>query len=373
MDSGFEKPTKQRNIIAVVGNGFDIQVLQDYGYSVDTRYESFYHFLKLHSFSEGNLIFKEMERLRQAGKENWSDVEGAVGALLSANRAIANQLRTALLELQAQFSDFLDMAIPSSLLVDLGEDSMDRSLAVESLAKFLGDLDENEYRNLKFPSRSENFDIYNFLFFNFNYTPLLDNFIYLDQKQFDPLRYRTVDRNFRFEGNPSDVSGAAVRPGDYFSSYVMTEIVHPHGNQGVPRSLLFGVDTPEIVSGNQDQALRLAKPFWAQHERRYGHLFEDTELFILFGCSLGESDRWWWKSIADAIGRECTCPGGIESFHPEMIIYWYNSEESKITADDVRRKFLESAGKVERYDELKEYIRVVMYDSATERTWLKTS
>lgn len=366
------KRQKQRNIVGIVGNGFDIQALRDHGATIDTRYESFFHFLKLHSFNENNPIFKEMERLRQAGKENWSDVENVVGELLSTNHANAIELSDALLEMQAQFAEFLDLAIPGSLLVSLGRDSMDRRLAVKTFAGFLEDLTLNEYRALTFPKRSAHFDLYNFVFFNFNYTPLLDNYIYLDQKQFDPLPFKTVDRNFVFQANPKGFSNVDIQPHDTFSSYLLTETVHPHGTQGVPRSLLFGIDTPETARGNQDERLRLAKPFWAQNERRYSHLFPETELFIIFGCSLGESDRWWWKSIADVLGQESTYSGTEEKFTVEAIIYWHNPG-NVYTADDVRRQFLASADRTEKFDQLKDHIRVVLFDSKQSRVWLNTS
>lgn len=358
--------------MAFVGNGFDVQVMLDYDSPIDTRYTSFYHFLKLRSFNTENPILQEMERLRAADKENWSDVESVVGEMLAANGVRAGELAEALREMQGQFSEFLSLAVPSTLLTSLGADSMDNDRAIESLAGFLGDLGPEQYKLTSFPAGIGNFDIYNFVFVNFNYTPLLDDFIFLDQKQFDPLPFKTVDRNFVFRGNPSDVHGATVRPGDTFSSYVMTEVVHPHGHQSIPRSLLFGIDEPTRKGGNQDMTLRLAKPFWAQNERRYKHLFDDTELFIVFGCSLGESDRWWWRHIAESLGqgRERSGQGG--SYQPEMIIYWYNGGTQALTEMQVREKFLLAAGMTDRGNTA-DFIHVVLYDASTDRCWLNTS
>ena len=132
--------------MAFVGNGFDIQVMKDYASPIDTRYESFYHFLKLRSFNEENLIFKEMGILQRNNKKNWSDVESIVGELLSSNRAEASQLNEDLRDIQVQFSEFLELAVPNSLLANIGNESMDRSLAVTSLKGFLGDLSAEEYR-----------------------------------------------------------------------------------------------------------------------------------------------------------------------------------------------------------------------------------
>lgn len=327
MSSGFTSPVKQRNIVSFVGNGFDLQAMYNYGAKTNTRYESFFHFLKLRSFNTENLIYREMERLKQdgkeeqGGKEDWSDVEAIVEGLFRRDRSATARLVVDLREMQQFFAEFLDFAVPSALLIQLGEHSMNEKLALASLQGFLKDLSDDSYRQLTFPTRCDNFDAYNFVFFNFNYTSIFDNYIYLDQQQFDPMPNRTVDRNFSFEGNPGQVSKARIRPGDVFSSYVMTEIVHPHGAQGIPRSLLFGIDTPEAVAGNRDQALRLAKPFWAQNQIRYGHLFNDTELFIIFGCSLGESDRWWWSKIAESLSHAMSYAGSDDSFQAELIIY----------------------------------------------------
>lgn len=371
-DAGFSSPGSQHNVMAFVGNGFDIQVMGDYESPIDTRYTSFYHFLKLRSFNEDNPILREMETLRDSGKENWSDVESVVGDLLVTRRAGPDWLAAALREMQGQFSEFLDLAVPSTLLSNLGADSMDGDLAVKSLAGFLGDLDDEEYKRVGFPGGINNFDIYNFVFINFNYTSLLDDLIYLDQKQFDPLPYKTVDRNFDFKGNPNRVTNAAVSPGDHFSSYLMTDVVHPHGHQSIPRSLLFGIDEPSQRRGNTDRTLRLAKPFWAQNERRYEHLFRDTELFIIFGCSLGESDRWWWRHVADALGQERLRPDGGASYRPELIVYWFNGGSQKLTKSEVRSKFLGSAGITDMGDRA-DHIHVVLHDGSTDRVWLNTS
>jgi len=371
-DAGFSQPGRQHNVMAFVGNGFDIQVMRDYESPVDTKYTSFYHFLKLRSFDADNPILQEMESLRDAGKEDWSDVEGVVGDLLAKKRVRPDDLTGALREMQGEFSEFLSLAVPSTLLTRLGADSMDNDLAIKSLAGFLGDLEPEEYLRTRFPGNVGNFDIYNFVFINFNYTPLLDDFVYLDQKQFDPLPYKTVDRNFVFKGNPNRVEGALVRPGDTFSSYVMSEVIHPHGHQSIPRSLLFGIDEPPQRGGNQDQALRLAKPFWAQNDRRYEHLFEDTELFIVFGCSLGESDRWWWRRIAESLGQDRQRFDYGGGYQAELIIYWHNGGPQQLTAQEVRKRFLEAADMTAPSD-VEDFIHVVLHEPWTDRSWLNTS
>lgn len=244
---------------------------------------------------------------------------------------------------------------------------------------FLSDLSEDQYRASKVPT-GENLELYNFVFVNFNYTSLLDDFIYLDQDQFRPLLYKSGDRNCTFHNNPRGVSPHRIKPKDLSASYLMTQVIHPHGQQSVPRSLLFGIDEPADRGGNQDPRLRLAKPFWAQNKARYEHLFEDTALFIIFGCSLGAVDRWWWRNVAEALRqprdahknrKECPFANHDEcTYTPELIIYWYNGGPDKLTEDQVRERFFDGAGCA---DDPGALIHVILYDDKTERIWLRTN
>lgn len=68
-EAEYEKLKKQHNIMALVGNGFDIQIMHDFAQPSDTRYETFYHYLKFRSFDEENVIVKQMEALLEAGNE----------------------------------------------------------------------------------------------------------------------------------------------------------------------------------------------------------------------------------------------------------------------------------------------------------------
>ncbi|WP_040281506.1 AbiH family protein [Tessaracoccus massiliensis] len=377
----FGDVTVQRNVMAFVGNGFDIQTLNDYQSRVDTRYTHFHDFLEQRHFDPNDPILKKMQRLKKEGVSDWSDVEGAVDRLLEQpgwQQQIA-ELSTALRKLQGQFAEFLDRVIPSTLLTDLGRDSSRNMWARESLMAFLYDLPDDAYRASRFPTYV-NQELYNFVFVNFNYTSLLDDYIYLDQEQFDPLPNKREDRNCTFHNNPRGVTNAAVRPGDLSSSYVIAEVVHPHGQHSIPRSLLFGIDEPATSSNNHDPRLRLAKPFWAQTRPRYGHLFEDTALFIIFGSSLGAVDRWWWRNIAEALSQEQfshgpsdRCPNTDHqrcTYRPELIIYWYNDPASPMTEDEVREKFFNGAGCKAAEEAL---IHVVLHDTGTERVWLRTN
>ena len=147
---------------------------------------------------------------------------------------------------------------------------------------------------------------------SYNYTSLLDNYLYLDKNQFDPHYWSSADRNFFFF---PDLKNSLVYPPTQWSSYLVTDIIHPHGVQDVPRSILFGVDIPDYNKGTSPEK-RLIKSYWAQYEVKYESYFNDTELFIIFGMSLAKTDGWWLDHIFDSILNRGA----------EVIIYKYGSE-----------------------------------------------
>ena len=53
-------------------------------------------------------------------------------------------------------------------------------------------------------------------------------------------------------------------------------------------------------------------------------------MFIIYGCSIGESDKWWWSKIYDKVSNN----------NAELIIYNYGSEERDVVID----KFIRSCG-----------------------------
>ncbi len=359
----FDAVRTQLNIMAIVGNGFDIQVLSDLGSQTDTCYESFYHFLKYRKFNAENRLVLLMEELREHGEENWSDVEAAIGKLISDGTASTSQVATDLRELQAEFSSFLDSVATPEVLTRLGNLSVDQEGAMTSFTEFLGDIqDADEYNSMDLPRRLNIGDLLNFRFINLNYTTLLDDFVYLDQIQFDPHPFRWSDRNLNFHPNPRGHAGALERQDFRMASYLVSEVIHPHGVQNIPRSLLFGVDSAD------PRSQKLSKPYWAQNEVKYGDLFDQTQLFIIFGCSLGDSDRWWWRKIASAL---------VEIEDAELILYWRRGpKQTAIDEAAIREVFADAVGEGIADDlstVLEDKVRVVLYDDSTPRAWLNTN
>lgn len=358
----FRDARNQYNIMALIGNGFDIQALSGIGSKVDTRYESFYHFLKYRHFDPTSRIVGRMESLRgKAG--NWSDVENAIEQLCLVDQVSSSAVAREVKSIQREFALFLNQVATPEVLSLLGEKAVAHNLTMTSFTEFLGDIDDaDEYRKMRLPSRLDIGDVFNFKFINFNYTTLLDDFVFLDQEQFDPHPYQVSDRNIDFHPNPRGHARAQERKDFRMVSYLVSDVVHPHGLQYTPRSLLFGIDEAD------GSARRLSKPYWAQNRVKYADLFTDTDLFIVFGSSLGLTDRWWWRAIVEGLR------GNDES---EMILYWRReSEGAEMTAQELREYFARSAGFNADPDVLNilvEKVRVVLYDDSTERAWLNTN
>lgn len=113
------------------------------------------------------------------------------------------------------------------------------------------------------------------------------------------------------------------------------------------------------------------KPYWAMNRIEYGHLFPDTRLFIIFGCSLGESDGWWWRRVYEALSRQ-TADGSPPS---ELIIYWWSPVVNPTTREKVLDTFFAGvAGDSEEPERssVEDRIQVVTYTVESPPAFLAT-
>lgn len=332
---------KVHTISILVGNGFDIAALDRVGSQRKTTYAEFFDYLQSRYFDPSNRLYKMMDDLRlqhinatQAANKipNWSDFETALQDHISQRTLEKDEERELdddLEEIQVSFSNFLDDIVDTRATSDLGRLAKEKGWGLHTYSSFLADLSEPEYAKLEFPLRVDHYDIFSFVTLNFNFTSLLDNYLYLDKK-YERHPFRSSDTNFQFHKNPRNfctVDSSRPNSESGSSSYLLTNIFHPHGVQQVPRSLLFGVD--EKTSSQTT----FEKPFWAQHHRYYEDLIQNTDLFIIFGSSLGKTDRWWWKRILDRLH------GGKS----EAIIYKFcgsGVHDPEAVCNEVRKSFV---------------------------------
>ncbi|ODQ95576.1 AbiH family protein [Mycolicibacterium holsaticum] len=365
----------QHNIMVLVGNGFDIQVARRYESRFSPRYPAFYHYLLSRDFDSSNLVVQQMAVAKQNGEENWSDVEAAIWRLIRPHVG-SQQTETvyaATRAIQEAFSEYLELVAPPDLLARVGKDSADGSLAVNSMANFVADVARLSwtFASFAFPGETYHYDLFNFLFVNFNYTPLLDDYVFRDAQQFQPQAHTVADRNFQFFPNPTSHPDGPWNSKTGWSSYVRSEVIHPHGQQAIPRSLIFGIDAPDSFNQGTDPHRTLMKPYWAMNRIEYGHLFPDTRLFIIFGCSLGESDGWWWRRVFEALNRE----GDDGRPRSELIIYWWSPAGTPVTREEVLDTFFTRATanlNIPVRAEVQNRIHTVLYTDETPPVFLAT-
>lgn len=374
----------QINIMALFGNGVDIQLMEYLKSPYRTSYQNFYNYLCHKNFDKDNMIYKKMTEDKKDNeknpniKQNWSDFENSLIEIFNQPGWLdIEKLTKDFNKFQIEFSNFLKEIITPDMLAGLGSDSTDKRIALTSFTRFLGDLDWINFNKLAFPRKTKLYSLFNWEILNFNYTSMLDNILLLDKQQFDPHPYRDADRQIKFYPNPENrhcklekivdhgelKDGYVVDPylnkDTNHSSYLITNISHPHGYQNVPKSMLFGFDNKEQITNENKRPLakNFLKPYWAQNDKKYKSYFNDTDLFILYGLSLGDSDFWWWNNILNSL---------LET-DSELIIYNYNSNNE--SDSDTINRFINVATNEKlddgKLDKLHKKIAIVQYNSKT--------
>ncbi|WP_247944061.1 AbiH family protein [Streptococcus oralis] len=378
----------QINIMALFGNGVDIQLMEYLGSPYRTSYQNFYNYLCYKNFDKDNMIFKKMTEDKKDNekdpniKKNWSDFENSLIEIFNQPSWLDEEkLANDFTQFQIEFSNFLNEIIIPNMLAKLGNDSTEKGIALNSFTRFLGDLDTKNFNKLAFPRKTKHYSLFNWEILNFNYTSMLDNILLLDKGQFDPHPHKFADRQIKFypnpDGTPIDLPGWGMdletkewSQGSYlvdshlneetnYSSYLMSNINHPHGYQNVPKSMLFGFDNEEQIKNKKKRFLakKFLKPYWAQNDKRYKLYFNDTHLFIIYGMSIGSSDFWWWNNILNSL---------LET-DAELIIYNYNS--NKESDSDTINRFINAATNEKldngKLDKLHKKIAIVQYNSKT--------
>lgn len=275
---------KEYKIIYLVGNGFDINVLSSLNQSPNTSYNHFYNFIKFAHPECDNILIKEMDNRKKSGEENWADFEFIVGEL--AHSSVSFKLRAALKEFQNYFSEFLNTIVTPSFLRYLDTYATQNDFFKSSISQFLGDLNY-DITKCYLAKEFTHHNILDIKFLNFNYTNLLDNLVYLDKENFEPLKWNSGN-NFEFHVNPLLIKGVHIENPNKFCK-VKSEVLHPHGRQEVPRSILFG-------EGRNEKS-EFSKPYWGRYDEKYGALFSNAALYVVYGMSISETDSWWWHNI----------------------------------------------------------------------------
>lgn len=325
-DKYFTALDKQLNVLVMVGNGFDISILKKYKKGrmegKTTSYSDFFDYITYFNLvDENNILYKKMKEDKEKGKKNWSDFENTISELYFKGNNSITEIESCIDKFQELFTRFLNELVDANTLLEVNKDVSNNKLSIQSFKKFLKDLEDID--ELKFIKDNWHYNLYYFVFFNFNYTSLLDNYIYLDKQQFDPHPYKEADRNYQLNYDLNCYSTTTS-----LSSYLIYDIIHPHGVQDIPRSILFGMDLEDYDKGNSEEK-RLVKSYWAQYDIKYESFIMEAELFIIYGMSLGKTDAWWMSQVFDKILESKVKNNKEYSTEKELIIYKFGNEDKE--------------------------------------------
>lgn len=354
--SGFDKLRAQFNIDVIVGNGFDIAWLKHLKDKKKitgdktTKYSDFFDYETAEGIPESkNIILKLMKDKREKGVENWSDIELAILEKCK-KRSDLNAVAREVKEIQLGFADFLNSFITPKVLLNTFEIANESHLNLHTFSGFTSDVSKasvfNASRQLEFSDLLNHYDSINYSIFNLNYTFLLDNYLAMNEKNYDPHPYKFAKQNFKFI--LPEKSAIHEDQNTAYSDHLNYKIFHPHGHVGIPKSILLGIDNIDQIydepveeneryAGDHKTEQQLSKTYMAEDNLKYKPMMDEAALFIVFGTSLGETDTWWYREIISRMEMDVQAETFMIDDHddsmlrrvykPETVIYWYVSAD----------------------------------------------
>lgn len=306
------------NILYIVGNGLDIQ------YELKTKYSDFYKYQlpiyieKKRSNNYSNIIYDNILIDQNSNWKNWSDLELALGELTKNPEIDEEVFMNALDDLVLDLNTYLQIEQEK---FDLTGKTIDIQKSLNSVLSQIPD--GLKGRVLEYiQSFSINTDYINVL--TLNYTNILDQLI--DKEM------NTEYKSFRGHNH-----GCFIK-----------NVEHAHGT--LEFSLILGVNdenqlNKEYKSSNKKSLIKEELHAQVRDNRHLKNLklIDWSDLIIIFGTSIGATDGYLWKEIAD---------NSIKKNMP-IIIHCYNENFDSIKKsprqlgnlyESIEKNFIEHSG-----------------------------
>ncbi len=306
------------NTTFFIGNGFDVCL------GLETRYVDFYekHYTQLKDDNTSEAVKNFRKAIDQYIKDgmvvekdeiDWSDLESALGKY-------ANEVK--------EPNDYIDIILDVNRELRRYIESQDANFTIsekhaEKIYKDFCSPDFQPYLNLeesasfakfkKSYNEAEYIDI-----ISFNYT-------------------NTIEKIFKAYTPKAVVLNSANYP------VTINNARHIHSQLGVDQAIIVGVNDPSQIDNeefrkNQDILDIVVKP---QTNKMFGNgriaqvssIISHTKLFVLYGVSLGETDKMWWKAIGEAMINN--------SARLIYFVYEKPEEENPLLIGRKKREFLD--------------------------------
>lgn len=262
------------NILYIVGNGLDIQ------YGLKTKYSDFYEYQlpiyieKNKTENYSNIIYDNILLDQGDNWENWSDLELALGELTKNSEVYEEEFMVALDEVNADLNNYLSIVQNN---FDLTGKKIDIQKNLKEIYSQIPD--GSKERVLQYiQSFPTEIDYINIL--TLNYTNILDRLI-------------EKEKNKEYKSFRSHNYGCFIK-----------NVEHAHGT--LDFSLTLGVNdekqlNKEYTDSNKKYLIKEKMHIQARDNRHLKNfnLIDWADLIIIFGTSIGATDGYLWKKIAD--------------------------------------------------------------------------
>lgn len=262
------------NILYIVGNGLDIQ------YGLKTKYSDFYEY-QLPIYEEKkitenyfNIIYDNILKDQNTNWENWSDLELALGELTKNSEIDEEEFMIALDDVNIDLNNYLTLIEGK---FDLTEKKIDIQSNLKSMFNQIPDgLKGRILEYIKsFPIVTDYITV-----LTLNYTSILDQLIEKEKGG----KYKSF-RNHDY--------GCFIK-----------NVEHAHGT--LEFSLILGVSdetqlNKEYKKSNKKYLIKETIHEQARENRHFKNinLISQADLIIIFGTSIGATDGYIWKKIAE--------------------------------------------------------------------------
>ena len=261
------------NITYIIGNGFDVNL------GLKTRYQDFYDYYQNQPSPSEEV--KQLKANIDRNKENWADLELALGEYTS-NFKDSNSAIEVLVDLCDHLTEYLKL---QSLLIPQSNEKIK-----EEMLRCLAN--PNEFF---LPTDKERIESYYYhrlpahgkiTILSLNYTPSIERI--LDYKDNQPI---SIDSNDSWLGYGAEVH----------------RILHPHHT--LDDIILVGLNDESQIANqtlcnNEAFKENFIKPacnkmLSSGNENQCSDVINNSDLFVVFGSSLGATDKLWWQKIAN--------------------------------------------------------------------------
>lgn len=309
------------NITFLLGNGFDIQC------GLKTSYINFYEYILRKKYSLelsqemdekfvskiDNMIYSEIYKSKDS-IETWADLEFQLGAYTkrlkekSQDTNLAESFLGDFETLREDLNEYLK-GIQIQDNVEISEDFSE--ILFTTMDKFFYGVLEQEHDEIKSMLSENTNSHFNYRFISFNYTNSLQ------------LVFQNCSKNEK----RNKLSNSN------FSQIFNRAIINVHGV--IDRFLTLGLnDESQLASDffEREDLNDLLKPDSLANSREYRRrdaesVIEKSDIIVIFGMSIGSTDKHWWERIAEIL---------LKNSNKKLIIHLYDTEPSYVSGRKVR-------------------------------------